>query len=94
MKLKHRSLAHSRWGYADYFNDRQKLKALELAEIKSSDILFDMGCGDTSFLIFAVKEYGLKAVGFENMSKRFSIACKKIKKEKLQNKITMKEDHV
>lgn len=87
-----RSPQHNKWGYADFFNERMKLKILQLANLKSSDVLYDLGCGDASFLIFAVKNFGTNAVGFENMPQRFSIANKKIQKAKLENKITLKKD--
>lgn len=38
-----------------------------LAELnlKPTDVLYDLGCGDGRFLISAVKQYGCKAVGIE-----------------------------
>ena len=38
-----------------------------LAELnlKTTDILYDLGCGDGRFLISAVKQYGCKAIGIE-----------------------------
>jgi len=92
VKLRNRSKPHRQWGYADFFDNRHKMKALELAEITKDDIIVDLGCGDSSFLIFAVKNFGVKAVGFENMPQRIGQARKKIRMEHLENKITIKRD--
>src|SRR5688572_20974089 len=40
-------------------------RMLELAEIKSGDILYDLGSGDGRIVITAAKSYGIRAVGFE-----------------------------
>lgn len=92
MKLKRRPEPHKRWGYADFFDTRHKLKILKLAKFKASDILYDLGCGDAGFLIFVVKELGINAVGFENMSQRRAIANRNVKNAKLENKIKIKQD--
>ena len=38
---------------------------LELAEVKSTDIVYDLGSGDGSIPIFAAKKYGARGVGIE-----------------------------
>ena len=38
---------------------------LELAEVGSSDIVYDLGSGDGRILIMAAKEFGAKSVGIE-----------------------------
>jgi SAM-dependent methyltransferase len=77
-------------GYADYFPDRLKRKMLELARIKSSDVFYDLGCGDGSILIFAVKEFGVKkAVGFERNPVRRALVTKRVEREGLTNKISI-----
>ena len=40
-------------------------KMLELAEVKKSDIVYDLGSGDGRILITAAKKYGCKSVGYE-----------------------------
>ncbi len=40
-------------------------KALELAELKPDETLYDLGAGDGRVLIMAAKEFGAKAVGIE-----------------------------
>ena len=40
-------------------------KMLEMAEVDSSDILFDLGCGDGRIVITAAKKYGTQGVGID-----------------------------
>lgn len=40
-------------------------KALELAELKPDETLYDLGAGDGRVLVMAAKEFGAKAVGIE-----------------------------
>lgn len=38
---------------------------LELAEVTSSDVVYDLGSGDGRFVIAAAKDYGARAVGID-----------------------------
>ncbi len=38
---------------------------LQLAEVKKSDIVYDLGCGDGRIVIAAAKEFGARAVGID-----------------------------
>jgi len=40
-------------------------KMLELAEVKKSDLVYDLGCGDGRIVVTAAKRYGCKAVGYD-----------------------------
>jgi hypothetical protein len=40
-------------------------KMLEVAAIKPSDVLYDLGCGDARILVTAAKRYGTKGFGFD-----------------------------
>ncbi len=40
-------------------------KMLEVAEIQSDDVVYDLGCGDGRIVIAAADKYGVKAVGYE-----------------------------
>ena len=40
-------------------------RMLELAEVKSGDVVYDIGSGDGRIVIAAAKRYGVKAVGIE-----------------------------
>lgn len=40
-------------------------EVLHFSQISSSDMIFDLGCGDGRMLIEAAKEYGASAIGFD-----------------------------
>ncbi len=40
-------------------------KMLELAEVTSKDVVYDLGCGDGRIVITAAKKYGARAVGVD-----------------------------
>lgn len=40
-------------------------KMLELAEVTSKDVVYDLGCGDGRIVITAAKKYGAHAVGID-----------------------------
>lgn len=93
MKLPTPQRAHRRWGRADFFDNRHKSLFLKIAQLKPFDVLYDLGCGDASLLIYATQKQKLRhAVGFENMSSRVRTAKKKIRDAGLQDKIEIKED--
>lgn len=93
MKLSQPQRTHPRWGRANFFDNRHKAILLEIAQLKPSDVFYDLGCGDASLLIYAVKKCGLrKAVGFENMESRVRTAKQKIKKAGLDNRIFLEND--
>ncbi len=58
-------------------------KMLELAEVKKSDLVYDLGCGDGRIVVTAAKKYGCKAVGYD-------IAPKRIK----ESRANVKENNV
>jgi SAM-dependent methyltransferase len=40
-------------------------KMLELADVKKSDLVYDLGCGDGRIVVTAAKRYGCKVVGYD-----------------------------
>ncbi len=40
-------------------------RMLALANVSSSDVVYDLGCGDGRIVVAAAKKYGAKAVGFD-----------------------------
>jgi SAM-dependent methyltransferase len=40
-------------------------KMFEMAEVKTGDVVYDLGCGDGRIVVTAAKKYGVKAVGFD-----------------------------
>ena len=93
MKLKRQHYNNRGLSYADFFPQRHKKKIFELADLKPTDILYDLGCGDASILIFAVKNFKIKkAIGFEDNSTRNYIARINVKKARLSDRIIIKND--
>jgi SAM-dependent methyltransferase len=40
-------------------------KMLDVAKLKKTDVLYDLGCGDGRIVVTAAKKYGVKAIGFD-----------------------------
>ena len=38
---------------------------LEMAELKQTDLIYDLGCGDGRILVLAAQKYGARGVGYE-----------------------------
>lgn len=71
-------------------------KILELANIKSGDLIYDLGAGNGQFIIKAGKEYGARAEGFEKaiwpyLAAKFNIWRNK-SRAKIYYKNFLKED--
>lgn len=74
--------------------DRKTAKAIcKLAKIKSTDIIYDLGCGDAELLLLAAKEYGANGVGIEIDPIRSITARIRIFKNKLGKKIKIKRNN-
>lgn len=88
IELKEQHYNSNGLGLADFFPVRHKQKLLELAEVKPSDVFYDLGCGDASLLIFAAREFGVRrAVGFENNPIRKRIATRRVEESGLSDRI-------
>lgn len=61
-------------------------KALNLADLKPNQKLYDLGCGDGRVLICAAKDFGAKAIGFEISPLIFLVAKINILIRKLDKK--------
>jgi hypothetical protein len=51
----------------DYWATPQPIveKMLQIADVKASDLVYDLGCGDARSLVTAAMRYGAKGVGFD-----------------------------
>jgi len=47
---------------------------LRLAEVRSGDVLYDLGCGDGQIVVTAAKQFGIRAVGVDIDSRRIAEA--------------------
>jgi tRNA A58 N-methylase Trm61 len=64
-------------------------RMLEMAHLHQGETLYDLGCGDGRILISAVRRYKVKAVGVEISNQLAKSAAERVKKEGLQNQITV-----
>ena len=55
-------------------------RMLELAEVKKTDLVYDLGCGDGRIVVTAAKKYGCKAVGFDIDPPRLKESRENVKK--------------
>jgi tRNA G46 methylase TrmB len=70
-------------------------KMLELASVRNTDVVFDLGCGDGRILIAAVKDFGAKkAVGYELKEDLYKQAIREIKKQGLESEISIVNNDV
>jgi predicted RNA methylase len=60
-------------------------KMLEMAGVKQSDLLYDLGCGDGRIVVTAAKKFGCKAVGYEIDPQRVIEARDNVKKRKVEH---------
>ena len=53
--------------WAPWWRTNKKIAraACELAKIGPKDVVYELGCGDATFLIMAAKEFGARGVGIE-----------------------------
>lgn len=62
---------------------------LRIGNVKSTDLLVDMGCGDGRVLVTAAKLYGCRAAGFEIQERLVNIAKSNVELNNLEKKITI-----
>lgn len=62
-------------------------KMLHMANLKSGETLYDLGCGDGRILITAAERYKVKAVGIEISDRLAKTATEKVKKAGLQKQV-------
>jgi predicted RNA methylase len=69
-------------------------KMLEMAEVKKGDVVYDLGCGDGRIVVEAAKKYGVKAVGFDIDPQRVKEAQARVKENKVEHLVTIKQEDI
>ena len=64
-------------------------KMLDLSQIRTGEVLYDLGCGDGRLIILAAKEIGAKATGVELREDLIERARTEIKKLNLEDKVSV-----
>ena len=65
---------------------------LKLAEVKKTDIVYDLGCGDGRIVIAAAKQYGAHGVGIDINPERIQEARENAKKAGVENLVRFEEN--
>ena len=69
-------------------------KMLVLAQVKSGDVVYDLGSGDGIIPIQAAKQYGVRAVGIEYNPDLVALSKRNAIRENVQNLVTFKQGDV
>ena len=64
-------------------------RMLALADVKPTDVVYDLGCGDGRILISAVRTYHCRAVGVELSRDIYDRTCQRVKALNLADQITL-----
>ena len=65
---------------------------LKLADLKNSDVVYDLGCGDGRIVIAAAKSYGAHAVGIDIDPKRIAEAKENAHRAGVENLVRFEEN--
>jgi SAM-dependent methyltransferase len=65
---------------------------LKLADVKKTDIVYDLGCGDGRIVIAAAKEYGARGVGIDINPERIQQAVDNAKKAGVERLVRFEEN--
>src|SRR5262245_38362590 len=65
---------------------------LKLANVKKSDVVYDLGCGDGRIVIGAAKKFGGRAIGIDINPERIAEAKENAKKAGVENLVRFEEN--
>jgi SAM-dependent methyltransferase len=66
-------------------------RMLQMAEIKTNDVVYDLGCGDGRFVVEAAKKYGVRGVGIDIDPKRVQESRDNVRSNKVEHLVTIKQ---
>ena len=69
-------------------------KMLELADIKKTDVVYDLGCGDGRIPVTAAKKFGVKAWGFDIDPQRIKESKENVKENKVEKLVTIENKDI
>jgi len=58
---------------------------LQMAEVKKTDMVYDLGCGDARILVLAAQKYGAQGVGYDIDPERVIESRQNVSKNKVQD---------
>jgi ribosomal protein L11 methylase PrmA len=65
---------------------------LKLADVKKTDVVYDLGCGDGRIVIAAAKDFGARAVGIDINPERISEAKENARKAGVERLVRFEEN--
>ena len=82
--------------YVPYFPTPQPLvdRMLEMGEVKESDFLIDLGCGDGRIPVTAAQRYGATGLGVDFEAQRIVEANENAKKAGVVDKVTFRKENL
>jgi len=69
-------------------------KMLELAEVKKSDLVYDLGCGDGRIVVTAAKKYGCRAVGYDLDPQRVKESLENVEKNQVGHLVRIEQKDI
>jgi len=66
-------------------------RMLELAKVKKTDLVYDLGCGDGRIVVTAAKRYGTRAFGFDIDPVRVAEARENVRKNNVEHLVTIEQ---
>jgi ubiquinone/menaquinone biosynthesis C-methylase UbiE len=69
-------------------------KILELAKVRSDDVVYDLGSGDGRIVILAAQKFGARAVGVELNSDLYEASSKRVRDLGLQNRVEIMHENM
>jgi hypothetical protein len=69
-------------------------KMLEIAGVKKTDLVVDLGCGDGRIVVAAAKKYRCRAVGYDVDPLCVQLSQDNVRKEKVDNLVTIEQKDI
>lgn len=66
-------------------------KMLEVAKVKKSDLLYDLGCGDGRIVVAAASKYGCRAVGYDISERKVLQSRKNVKERGVETLVRIEQ---
>ena len=80
----------------DYWATPQPIvdRMLEVAELKATDVIYDLGCGDARSLITAAERYGAKGVGFDIDPRVVALARDNVRRHAVESLVRIEQANI
>lgn len=69
-------------------------KMLQLANVKKSDVVYDLGCGDGRIVVTAASKFGCRGVGYDINPVRVKESLENIKQHGVGELVTIKQEDI